>query len=147
MKTMTYEKRISLRITCSLCLSLLFIGLLVIMLVLGKNNPTFTRHLPTYIGGFSGMIGANIALYVRNRRLKNDPQAMKKEELKEMDERNIFMNRLAYTFFAYTSTMVLFVIMLISGFFSSTIYLTLLTVLCGNLILMGIIQLYVRKKY
>ncbi len=63
----------------------------------------------------------------------------------EKDERNIFILRVTYTIFSYASMGILYLSMLITRFFSTTVSYTLEALLCGNLILILCIRRMVEK--
>lgn len=141
MKPMSFENRLNLRlfvnIGCMVASTILFVLILI----------TNTSPLPAYTGALAGLFAISLVLFIKNSRLRKSPQRMAQLELLENDERNIFILRVTYTIFSYTSIGVLYVSMLIAGFFSSTVFYTIEALLCVNLILILFIRRMVERKY
>lgn len=147
MKPMTYEKRIQLRTVSSLCIALLALALFLALLIFSENTNLTRIQISSYLGSFGGAGVANFVLFLHSRKLTKNPAALRKQELKEMDERAIFITRQTYTLYATISIALLYIAMIVLGFFSSTIYYTILVILCGELLLICGITLYMKKKY
>ncbi|WP_352400517.1 hypothetical protein [Anaerotignum sp.] len=143
MKTVTFEQRLNYRLYTNIGCMIVAIGLFAIVLF----NKSFAYLMPMYSGALAGLFFASLALFFRNKKLIKDPNKMRKMELLETDERNILIIRVSYTIFTYVSIGILYISMLISGFFSETIFYTLLFLLCGDLILILFIRHLVEKMY
>ncbi len=143
MKTMPFEKRLNMRLSVNIGCMIFSAVLLVI--AFGLKN--FEAIRPMYTGNFIGLFVISLVLYLKNKALKKDSEKMKSIELLETDERNVYILRVSYTIFTYVSMGILYVSMLIAGFFSTTVYYTLETLLCMDLILVLLIRKLVEKKY
>ncbi|KXL52567.1 hypothetical protein CLNEO_19760 [Anaerotignum neopropionicum] len=143
MKPISYEKRLAIRLRVNVGFMILSIVLFAI--VLGNKNFTFLQ--PMYFGSLIGLFVASLCLFLRNKKLKKNPESMNKMKLLEADERNVLILRVSYTIFTYVSIGILYVSMLISGFFSQTIFYTLETLLCVNLVIIFFIRKLVEKMY
>ncbi|WMI81665.1 hypothetical protein [Anaerotignum sp. MB30-C6] len=143
MKKISFEQRLNLRLYMNIGCMIVAIILFTFVLL----NKEFAYLIPMYSGALSGLFFASLALFFRNRKLRKNPNKMKEKELLETDERNIFITRVSYTIFSYVSIEILFIAMLISGFFSITIFYTLLTLLCVDIVFIFFIRHMVEKMY
>ncbi|AMJ42098.1 hypothetical protein [Anaerotignum propionicum] len=143
MKTMSFEKRLNMRLSVNI--GCMIVSAVLLALAFGIKN--FEAIRPMYTGTFISLFVISLALYFKNKALKKDPEKMKRIELLETDERNVYILRVSYTIFTYVSIGILYVSMLIAGFFSTTVYYTLETLLCMDLILILLIRKLVEKKY
>lgn len=143
MKTISYENRLNMRLYVNIGCMILSVILFAIALLSEK----FTHILPMYSGSLGGLFVASLALFLRNKKLKKNPEKMTKMELLETDERNVLIIRVSYTIFTYATICILYISMLISAFFSTTVFYTLQVLLCVDLILILLIRRLVEKMY
>ncbi|WP_304507469.1 hypothetical protein [Anaerotignum sp.] len=143
MKKISFEKRLRLRLQVNIACMILSAILFAIVLW----NKDFAFLQPMYSASLFGLFFASLALFIRNKKLKMDPEKMRTMELLETDERNVLIIRVSYTIFTYVSFGILYISMLISGFFSTTVFYTLETLLCANLVLVLFIRKMVEKIY
>ncbi|NCC15032.1 MAG: hypothetical protein EOM28_01580 [Clostridia bacterium] len=143
MKTISYENRLNLRLYVNI--GCMIVSAILFGIVFGNKN--FAYLQPMYSGSLVGLFVASLALFVRNKKLKKNPEKMNKMRLLETDERNVLIIRVSYTIFTYVSIGILYISMLISGFFSTTVFYTMQTLLCVDLILILLIRRLVEKKY
>ncbi len=143
MKPISYEKRLDIRLRVNI--GCMIISVILFAIVLGSKSFAFLQ--PMYTGSLVGLFFASLALFLRNKKLKKNPESMRKMELLETDERNVLILRVSYTIFTYVSIGILYISMLISGFFSQTVYYTLETLLCANLVIILLIRKAVGKMY
>lgn len=143
MKTLNYEKRLNMRLSvnigCMIASAVLF------AIAFGSKN--FESLRPMYSGSLIGLFVVSLTLFIKNKTLKKNPERMEQLELLETDERNVYILRVSYTIFTYVSIGILYISMLISGFFSTTVFYTLETLLCLDLLLILFIRRLVEKKY
>lgn len=143
MKTMPFEKRLNMRLSVNI--GCMIVSIILFAITFGSKN--FESLRPMYASSFIGLFVVSLSLFIRNKALRKNPEKMKKLELLETDERNIYILRVSYTIFTYVSIGILYVSMLISGFFSITVFYTMETLLCVNLLLILLIRHIVEKKY
>lgn len=143
MKKISFEKRLHQRLLVNIACMILSVILFAI--VLWNKDLAFLQ--PMYSASVCGLFFASLAMFMRNKKLKKDPERMRKMELLETDERNVLILRESYTIFTYVSFGILYISMLISGFFSTTVFYTLETLLCANLVLVLFIRKMVEKIY
>lgn len=143
MKKISFEQRLNLRL--SMNIGCMIIAIIIFTIV--SLNKNFEYLMPMYSGAVAGLFFASLAMFFRNKKIKKNPDKMNEIELLETDERNILIIRVSYTIFSYVSIGILYVAMLISGFFSITIFKTLLTLLGINLLLILLIRHLVAKIY
>jgi len=143
MKTMSFEKRLNMRLSVNI--GCMIVSIILFAITFGSKNFESLRSM--YAGSFIGLFVVSLSLFIRNKALRKNPEKMKKIELLETDERNIYILRVSYTIFTYVFIGILYVAMLISGFFSITVFYTIETLLCVNLLLILLIRHIVEKKY
>lgn len=143
MKTMSFEKRLNMRLSVNI--GCMIVSIILFAITFGSKNFESLRSM--YAGSFIGLFVVSLSLFIRNKALRKNPEKMKKIELLETDERNIYILRVSYTIFTYVSIGILYVSMLVSGFFSITVFYTIETLLCVNLLLILLIRHIVEKKY
>lgn len=143
MNTINYEKRLNLRLYINI--GCMIASIILFAITFGSKN--FESLRPMYAGSFIGLFVVSLLLFIKNKALIKNPEKMKKLELLETDERNVYILRVSYTIFTYVSVGIIYVSMLISGFFSITVFYTLETLLCVDLLLILLIRHIVEKKY
>ncbi|MDD4844052.1 MAG: hypothetical protein PHU31_06950 [Anaerotignum sp.] len=143
MKPISYEKRLDIRLGVNI--GCMILSMILFAIVLGSESLAFLQ--PMYTGSLVGLFFASLALFLRNKKLKKNPENMRKMELLETDERNVLILRVSYTIFTYVSIGILYISMLISGFFSQTVYYTLETLLCADLVIILFIRKVIGKMY
>ncbi len=143
MKTLSYEKRLNQRLFVNIVC--IIISVILLALILGIEK--FAPLRPMYFGASIGLFLVSTALFFRNKALRKDQEKMERLKLLETDERNVYILRVSYTIFTYVSIGTLYISMLVSGFFSTTVFYTLETLLCLNLLLILMIRRLVEKRY
>lgn len=143
MKSISFEQRLNYRLYTNIGCMIVSIILFVIVLL----NKNFAYLMPMYLGSLAGLFFASLTLFIRNKKLMKNPEKMNEIKRLETDERNVLIIRVSYTIFSYVSIGILYIAMLISGFFSETIFQTLTTLLCVDLVLILFIRHLVEKMY
>lgn len=146
---MTFEKRLKLRrLFAAICF---LIGLSMILLSFRLNTVNAAKSYlclhSFYCGGGGGMIGASINIFIRSHTLLHDPEKRREAEIKEMDERNVYLQRVSYSLFAMLSLVLILVAAFIAGFFNPLVCFVLLAVDGCQILLLLLAALIVRRMY
>ncbi|MEM1484028.1 hypothetical protein V6615_04005 [Oscillospiraceae bacterium PP1C4] len=122
-----YRKKVHLRIIYSTVITIAG-GIAFTLATLAQSNAAL--HLDDYVRGFytGGGAGAFIVgmlMIIRFMRILRDPERMRREDIKEKDERNIYIGQKIWLYSGYIFYIVLYVAMLVAGFYSKTVLITL----------------------
>jgi len=139
-----YRKKVHLRIIYSAVITIAGAATFT-MAMLAQSNAAL--YLDDYIRGFysgggAGAFIAGIVMIIRYMRILRDSERMKREDIKERDERNIYIGQKIWSYSGYIFYIVMYVAMLVAGFFSKTVLITLtatLGVLAGIMLIVKII--------
>lgn len=116
---MPFVKRTKIRLALSAVIILSGIGMftLAVLLRMGKISgfelSSIMHSFYTGLGG--GFLGAGTVMLIKNLRLLRNNEELKKAELKETDERNLFVaaRTAQFTFFIFTAA--LFISIIVAG--------------------------------
>ena len=95
---MKYETRVKVRVGFSMAVAAVGIGT-VVTAILGGND--FLQVRDWYIGSGMGLLGAGIALAVKNSLLLNNSAKMEQTRVWEEDERNLYLRDKTMVFSSY----------------------------------------------
>lgn len=115
------DKRIRLLVVM-LFLGILTIGFIVINELIGFLPTNDSWLLGVYSGIGAGLIGVSVVKIIQMKRISNDEELLKKERLKNMDERNRLIAGKAVQTAAITVVIISYVVMLVSAFYSKLIF-------------------------
>ena len=109
-------------------------------------------HICDFIHGiqtgiFTGLFLGLIFSVIKIKRILKDESSLKQAYIKSHDERSQFIFFKIGTTSFYIETFILFLGIIISGFFNATVAITLLAVLFIKLILKKILKVYFEKAY
>lgn len=130
-RRISFRKRIQLRLAAGIIIMLCGIAIFVFSMIMGHNIGLHSFNHGFYAGFGGGFFGAGIATALQCLHFLRDEQRLKAQELKETDERNIFVAaRAAQAAFYVVLTLVL-VATLVTGLIpaAQVIFTTLLAVL------------------
>lgn len=139
---MKYETVLKMRITISAVLAVLGMAALFAAC---SGWEVFADMKSWYLGSGAGMVGAGIAMAMKNARILRDKQKTEQSRIQEYDERNLYLRDKTMACTGYLMIGILYAGTLISGVFSPLVSKVLLMVLCGYLVLMCGIYLILRK--
>ncbi len=139
---MKYETRVKIRVGFSMAVAVVGIGTVVTAILGGKE---FLQMRSWYIGSGMGLLGAGIALAVKNILLLNNSEKMEQARVREEDERNLYLRDKAMALSGYLTIGVLYSCTLIFGVVNPMVAQVLLLVLCGYLIAMCVIYWMIRR--
>ena len=121
-----FEERMKLRNVY--CVALIFLG--IISAVLGTVGVNVAEKHDFSSGFYTGvgfaLIASAIITLIKNKRLMNDPEKRKEREIFEDDERNKMIGLKTWSYAGYTMFVILYIAMLIFGFFNTVIMMTLM---------------------
>lgn len=143
---MTFEKRLKLRLLSAVVCFLAGIGMIAISTRLQVSREFLYLH-SFYCGGGGGLVGASMGIFARTFRLLKDKELLREAEIKEMDERNIHIQRVSYSLFVSISLSLTCVASFIAGLFSPLVCFVLLAVVACQIILLLLVTLIVRRIY
>lgn len=137
-KKMTYINKTKLRMNLGIMIAI--VGVITVSLALTFGTGIFANgsHYEDFNSGFfaglgGGLIGAGILTFYKNRKLLKNPDKLKEKEIKETDERNIYLNQKALSVSAMIWISLLYVAMIGAVFFDNNISMVLVT--CGGVAL------------
>lgn len=151
-KPVSFERKCKLRIITAALIT--FLGLTAVVLSFITKNQVFALYLKPghhdfvagfYVGTGFGLMGAGIATVIKNIRYLKNPVLNQKQKILESDERNRMIGLRCCAYTGYTMMFVLYIGMLISGFFNVTVLATLLAVACFSLILLLFFKILLQK--
>lgn len=146
-----FEKRCRTRIVMGILLAVLG-GISLLMVLMGSWFPIlymepggrdFAEGFYAGVGG--GLLGAGIVTAIKNWRYLKNPELKKKHEILETDERNRMLGLRCWAYAGYTFFFAIYVGILIAGFVSKTVLITLLMVLAVFALLLFIFRLVLQK--
>lgn len=148
MKTQ-YRKRVKFRISVSVLFILLGAATLAVSLwgfkLFGFSEQT--AGLGGWYGGSgAGLLGAGAALFIKNRLLLKDEEKLKKSEILEYDERNLYLRDKTMVITGYLLIIGLYVGMMILGLTNPFAARILLSVLGSYLVGMCGVYLFLRWR-
>ncbi len=139
---MKYQTVLKMRIISSAVLAVLGMAALF---AASSGMGAFADMKSWYIGSGAGLMGAGIAIAVKNACILKDRQKTEQARIREHDERNIYLRDKTMALTSYLMMIILYGGMLVSGMISPLVSKVLLMVLCGYLVLMSGIYLILRK--
>lgn len=143
---MTFEKRLKLRqIAAAICF-LAGIGMILLSFRLEEQENFLYLH-SFYCGGGGGMIGASAANFFRAHSLLRNPEKRREAEIREMDERNVHIQRVSYSIFVSLSFLMTCAGSFVAALFNPLVCFVLLAVTACHLILLLLVTIAVRRKY
>ena len=143
---MTFEKRLKLRQIAGVIGFLAGIGMILLSFRLEEQENFLYLH-SFYCGGGGGMIGASAANFFRAHSLLHNPEKRREAEIREMDERNVHIQRVSYSIFVTLSFLLTCVGSFVAALFNPLVCFVLLAVTVCHLILLLLVTLAVRRKY
>ncbi len=144
-----YRNKIYLRIFY--CIAIVIAGAAAYLAVAAMPNG-ITAHMDDYTRGFYTGGGAGIFLagaikIIRYVRILMDPEKMRRMQIRENDERNLYIGQKTWSYSGYIFYGVLYIGMLVSGFLNKTVFITL-TVTLGVLAgIMLIVRMSLKRKF
>lgn len=143
---MTFEKRLKIRRISAVLLFLAGLGMIALSFRLQVSEEFLYLH-SFYCGGGGGMIGAAAGHFVRVHTLLKNPEKRREAEIKEMDERNVHIQRVSYTLFVTVSLLLTCIASFIAGLFSPLVCFVLLAVTACQILLLFLITRIVSRMY
>lgn len=127
----SFRKRIQLRLAAGIAIMLCGIAIFVFSMVMEDISGIHSFNIGFYCGFGGGFFGAGIATALQCLHFLRDKQRLKAQELKETDERNIFVAARAAQAAFYVALSIVLVAVLITGLIpaAQVIFSTLLIVL------------------
>ena len=99
---MTFDKRLKLRQIASVICFLAGIGMIFLSFRLEEQEGFLYLH-SYYCGGGGGIIGASAVNFFRAHSLLHNPEKRREAEIRELDERNVYIQRASYSIFVTLS--------------------------------------------
>lgn len=143
---MTFEKRLRLRQIAAAILFLVGVCMILLSFRL-KEQKNFLYLHSYYCGGGGGVIGAAAANFFRAQALLKDPEKRREAEIREMDERNVYIQRVTYSVFVTLSLLLTCIGSFVAALFNPLVCFVLLAVTACQLILLLLVSLVVRRRY
>lgn len=140
MKNKSFEQKLKQNLIASGILFVIFIAVYVLAKAGVLSDSPFSSL------GSSGAIVCAIQ-YIRSDKLLHDKEKQAKAEVSAIDERNIFIEKQAYSAYAMLSIVCLFIAILVCGFVAPQYAEILCWVLAGNAVIMLGCIFYYSKKY
>lgn len=140
MKPKTFEQKLRQNLIASGVLFIIFVAVYVLAKADILSDSPFSSL------GISGAICC-IVTFIRNKTLFHDKEKWAKAEIAVMDERNVFIEKQAYSAYAMLSLVFLFVLILVCGFVAPQYAEILIWVLAGNAVIIVGCIFYYSKKY
>lgn len=142
-----FEKRCRSRVLISAVIMVIGAATWGISLYYGIHVPEeateFAMDFYTAMG--PALMAAGLVSLIRNRRYLGDEKLKRKRELAESDERNRLLGLRCWSYAGYTMFLLLYVGILISGFFSELVMRTLLAVMGLFGVVLLIFRLYLQR--
>lgn len=140
MKNKSFEQTVKQNLIASGVMFVIFAAVYVLAKVGILNDSPFSSL------GISGAICC-IVTFIRNKTLFHDKEKWAKAEIAVMDERNIFIEKQAYSAYTMLSLVCLFAAILVCGIIAPQIAEILIWVLAGNAVIIVGCIFYYSKKY
>jgi len=143
-----YKKLLSKRVVSLSVVIGVFVILEVALLTMRDKLPA----MPDFIAGFQagvviGVVLCGVFLLVRTILALRNEEALKKLYIKEHDERSVYVQQKSGALSFAISTVGLLIAIIISGYFNTVVFFTLLTALAFILLVRLALKLYYRTKY
>lgn len=145
---MPYRKKLQIRMTSGAILTVIG-GLAFAFALYFQDDVTLQLgdHLYNfYLGAGSGVFFAGIFLIIRLIAILKNPDWMRKQEIKESDERNIYIGQKTWALSGFIFFLLLYIGMMVAGFFSETVMKTLMVVFGTLAGVMGLVRLYLKQR-
>lgn len=143
---MAFEKRLKLRRLAAVICFLTGIGMIALSFHLDSNDAFLYLH-SVYCGGGGGMMGASAANFIRAHSLLKNPEKRREAEIKEMDERNVHIQRVSFSIFVTISLVLICVAAFAAGLFSPLVCFVLLAVAAVEILLLLLVTFIVRRMF
>ena len=144
-KGFNFQKRCVLRVVWSVLLMILG----VVSILIGGYVPIPTANAEFssgfYVGVGSGLVFAGIVLLIRNLRYLHREEVGKQREIWENDERNRMIGLKTWAWSGYAMFLLLYLGVIISGFYSLLVMQVLVIVLLVFLLCMALFGMILRK--
>ncbi len=140
MKNKKFEQTVKQNLIASGVMFVIFSAVYILAKMGVLNDSPFSSL------GISGAICC-IVTFIRNKTLFHNKEKWAKAEVAVMDERNIFIEKQAYSAYAMLSFVCLFVAILVCGFVAPQYAEVLSWVLAGNAVIIVGCIFYFSKKY
>lgn len=131
-------------------LVIMIFGVLTTLVAVGNELlnivPVIERITNLYAGIGVGLISVSIVFMVKYKKLIKNETALKEERLKNLDERNILISRMAAKSAAMVLIFCSYIAMLIGGLFSKVVFYCFWWVVMVFLIAYVFFSLYYRNK-
>lgn len=108
-----------------------------------EESTAFALEFYTVMG--PALIAAGLVSLIRNRRYLGDEKLKRERELVESDERNRLLGLRCWSYTGYTMFLLLYVGILVSGFFSELVMRTLMAVMGVFGFVLLIFRMYLRR--
>ncbi|RPF47246.1 hypothetical protein EDD70_0013 [Hydrogenoanaerobacterium saccharovorans] len=143
-RKMPFIKKIKLRIFFGFVIAAIGAGTFALAL---PNNPAAQTFMSGfYVGTGGGLFGAGLVTAIKNLMYLKNKERFKKQELKETDERNVFVAARSAQFAFYIGIYGLYLATVITGLFNAAAATVLLWVL-GALFLIWLVAYTVCNKF
>lgn len=143
-----YEKKCKLRIVLSIFVALAGVTAVALMLLLKSSEGAASDFMQGfYTGSGGGLFGAGVATIIIQLCYLKNAELRKKQELKENDERNIFVAARAAQFSFYICIYGLYLAVIITGMFNPAAAAVMLIVLVTMFLVWLISYLICNKLY
>lgn len=143
---MTFDKRLKLRQIASVICFLAGIGMIFLSFRLEEQEGFLYLH-SYYCGGGGEIIGASAVNFFRAHSLLHNPEKRREAEIRELDERNVYIQRASYSIFVTLSLLLTCVGSFVAALFNPVVCFVLLAVIMCQLILLLLVTLVVSRKY
>lgn len=143
---MTFEKRLKLRQIAAAIFFLVGIGMILLSFRLEEQKSFLYLH-SYYCGGGGGIIGVAVANFFRAQALLKDPEKRREAEIREMDERNVYIQRVTYSVFVTLSLLLTCIGSFVAALFNPLVCFVLLGVTACQLLLLLLVSFVVRRRY
>ncbi len=140
MKQKSFEQKLKQNLIASGILFVIFAAIYILAKVGTLSDSPFSSL------GISGAICCFVT-FIHNKALFHDKEKYAKAEVAVMDERNIFIEKQAYSAYAMLSLVFLFAAVLVCGFVAPQYAEVLCWVLAGNAVIIVGCIFYYSKKY
>nr|WP_297279107.1 hypothetical protein [uncultured Butyricicoccus sp.] len=139
MKHLSYQSRKRINMYFGLIEGFVALCILVTTVILYNTLQlaTDTITFPSIIGLSSGMAGAGFGIFFRTRKLLHNPEQLKSNQIRDMDERNQYIASQAARLAFWTMLILTYLAAVVSVFFQPALYFFL----CVQIVVMLILYL------
>lgn len=100
-----------------------------------------------YVGMGGGLMGAGIVTLIKSIVLLKHAEKQRKQRMVEYDERNLYLRSCTMTYSGYIIIGVLYMGVIIFGFYYETAAMILLSIMCLYLVVIFIVNILLRKLF